>query len=139
MDPEILDLLKDLSTSPGASEAAINSVAQTFKFLLPDQYVDLMKISDGVAGSIGENEYLIIYSVEHVVAKNKDLPIRDIARDLGLSLFIFGSDGVDLHYGFKQDSEEITVVSVDFYESAAESIDFQANTFNEFLKLLAQG
>lgn len=138
MDPEILELIKDMSTFPGASEATINRVAQTFKFSLPEQYIDFIKFSNGVGGFIGEDGYLIIYSIEDVTSTNKELPVKDLSRQLGLNLLIFGSDGSDLYYGFKQNSGETTIVAVDFYESAAESLEFRANTFNEFLKLLSQ-
>lgn len=138
MNPEILKLIKDMSIFPGASDAIISKVAQTFNFSLPEQYVDFMKFSNGAGGFIGEDEYLIVYSTEDVTSKNKELPVKELARQLGLSLLIFGSDGSDLHYGFKQNLGKTTIVSVDFYESVAESIDFRANTFDEFLKLLSQ-
>jgi hypothetical protein len=142
MDTEIIELIKNIATFPGAAESEIDSVAksasQSFAFSLPKQYIDLMKFSNGVGGFIGEDEYLSIYSIDEIISINKALPVKDVASQLGLSIFIFGSDGSDLHYGFKQDSEGTSVVSVDFYESAADSLDFMANTLNEFLKLLSQ-
>jgi hypothetical protein len=97
-----------------------------------------MKFSDGVGGFISEDEYLIIYPIDEITSINQGLPVKDISRQLGITLFIFGSDGSDLHYGFKQDIEGTSIVSVDFYESAVEAVDFMANTLNEFLKLLSQ-
>ena len=139
MDPEILEVIKQMSTSPGASELTINNVTQSLSFILPEQYTNFIKFSNGAGGFIGEDKYLIIYPIEDLSSANKELPVKDLSRQLGISLLIIGSDGSDLYYGFKQNSEGTTVVSVDFYESATESIDFHANTFNEFLKLLSQG
>lgn len=142
MNSEIIELIRDIATFPAAAELLINNIAkiaeQNFNFLLPEQYIDLMKFSDGVGGFISENEYLIIYPIDEIISINQGLPVKDTSRQLGINLFIFGSDGSDLHYGFKQDIEGTSIVSVDFYESAVEAVDFMANTLNEFLKLLSQ-
>jgi len=69
----------------------INEVEEVFGIKFPCEYVDLMKITNGVEGKIGENSYIAIWQIENIIQYNKGYAVEEFAP----GLLIFGSDGGD--------------------------------------------
>lgn len=105
------------------SEMCINS---------PDQYKEFMLESNGAEGSIGENSYLAIWSVEEVVTLNKDAKVEEFTP----GLVFFASDGGGMAYAFDKREENISIVEIPDDSIHIEDAKLIGKTFNDFLQNL---
>ena len=91
MNHRLSQLINGLSLNPPTTDKTINEVEEVFGIKFPCEYVDLMKITNGVEGKIGENSYIAIWQIENIIQYNKGYAVEEFAP----GLLIFGSDGGD--------------------------------------------
>ena len=99
MNPRLQQLLDKCDRNEGATPEAISGLLRSHPVLSQD-YLDAMRQSDGIEGWVGENSYLMIYSLEQLPSVNKAACTDEFAP----GMFIFGSDGggqfSGVHNGF---------------------------------------
>jgi hypothetical protein len=100
-----------------------------------EDYVEFMVGSNGAEGPIGEENYLVLWSVENLMRQNEEYRVNEYAP----GLFLFGSDGGGEGYGFDARSEEIRFVEIPLIGLDFEDAWFRGRTFLEFLKHLERG
>src|SRR4051812_596928 len=90
MSSEPPGLPDDFRRRPGASEEQLSAVQESLGAELPDDYLTLLRMTDGGEGPIGEMSYLSLWSSEALVERNRGYKFdEDYARDLTL----IGTDG----------------------------------------------
>src|SRR5262245_43223069 len=89
MDERVRNLLKDASLNDGAVEEDIQRLLAYAGTDLPQAYLDLLKLSDGVEGPIGERGYLQLWPAADVPVRNDGCCTADFAP----GLLLIGSDG----------------------------------------------
>lgn len=88
--------------------------------------------SNGAEGSIGENSYLAIWSVEEIVPLNKDAKVEEFTP----GLVFFASDGGGMAYAFNKREENVSIVEIPDDSIHIEDAKLIGKTFNDFLQNL---
>ena len=105
MDNDFRWLLEQMEVSPGASEEAVQSLAEyfqaTFHAAIPEDYVEFLRLSNGGIGR-GPDLFVIIASAEDVVQKEKGYGQGDAEKDL----FLIGGDGCGNRLGIDTRSKD---------------------------------
>ena len=89
MAESLKELFKDCDLSSPASEDSIRELEEEIGVHLPVSYVDLLKFSNGVERSVGEDAYIVFWPVEDVAQNNKDYKTEEFIP----GLLLIGSDG----------------------------------------------
>jgi hypothetical protein len=127
------EILKTCQLNPGASEGAIRDAATSLGCSLPDDYVQFLRTHDGGEGFIGDN-YLILWKVEELSIFNCEYEVEKYAP----GLLLFASSGGGAGYGFDKRDAAMPVVSFEFIGMNLNEVDRVANSFTDFLALLAK-
>ncbi len=119
---------------PGATVEAIFQLEEQTRYKLPIDYIKFIKWSNGGEGFIGNN-YLSLWKGEEIIELNKDYAIHQYLSD---HFIAFGSDGGSLAYlfDFREKHLEPAVVSIPFGYLDRSEIEYLANSFSDFMKLL---
>jgi hypothetical protein len=132
-----MDLRSYLQTFNGRAGAADSSIVyaeQQLGSILPSEYKEFLRTTNGGEGFVGER-YVILYPVEELASANKDYMVQEFAP----GLVIFGSDGGGEAFGFDTRTPQRAVVMISFVGMEwAEAKPLGAN-FNEFLIRLHRG
>ena len=134
MDERISQATKDLSLKSGASEGIIHKVQNELNIILPDDYIEFMKYSNGAEGPIGEQEYIVLWTIEEIPKLNKAYRVEDFAP----GLLLFGSDGGGEAYAFDTTPNEMPIVQVPFVGMSLKEAIWRGNSFLEFLSSLSK-
>jgi hypothetical protein len=132
MDKKLIELMRDMSTNPGASKEALQAAQRDLGLLFPPEYIDFMTESNGAEGSIGPSSYLVIWPVEEVATLNREYEVDRMLP----GIFLFGSDGGETLYAFDTRAGNTSIVEVDPFEMDYESIKIRGQTLIEFLEHL---
>lgn len=131
MREKIRELTEGLNTIPGATETSLSDLQSALGYSLTEQYIEFLRFSNGVEGSIAEGSYLVIWPVEEIVSLNEMNAVRDVAPEL----LLFGSDSGSTGYAFDTSSAGMPIVQVDLIlTDVREPV---ASSFFEFLEKLA--
>ena len=134
MNEEVKYYLADFSENDnnGATVNLINEVQNKLDFLLPIDYIDVIKKLNGGEGDIGENSWLKLYPIEDLIQVNKDytLLLEQIP-----DYFLIGKDAADTGYAFHK--HKGTYHSFGLMSNfKTDSINFCGNNFLEFIKYI---
>ena len=80
-----------------ASEILIKEIQDQLDFLLPKDYVDVMKDFNGGEGGIGENSWLYLFPLEELLEQNHSYKL--LMKEIP-DYFLFGKDAADTGYAF---------------------------------------
>jgi hypothetical protein len=127
------DALKNCTTYPGATEAAIRTVERALGRPLPDDYKKVLNVTNGVEGPVGSDAYLALWHAEEIASLNVASAVSEFMPDLTL----IGSNGGDDAYGFLAKDGEIEYVCVPFIFEK-EAITPMGRTFDDFLRRLSE-
>ena len=126
--------LDDLDVEPGAPIDAVETFQASTGFVLPKDYADFLRFSNGAAGLIGDN-YVVLWQVEELAKFNAGYRVDTFAP----GLFLFGSDGAGEAFAFDRRRHGPPIVAVPFIPlSTGEAVDL-APTFEGFLQTLHEG
>jgi hypothetical protein len=81
----------------GVSTELIEQIHEQLDFILPQDYLNLMREFNGGEGPIGENSWLTLYRFEELVEVNKDY---SLLMEQIPDYFLFGKDAADTGYAF---------------------------------------
>jgi hypothetical protein len=129
------DFLESASGRAPASAHAIADVEKELAVRLPDDYKEFLRVTDGYAGSIGEDGYIDLFATQQIVELQRGY---EFDRDLPGFLLI-GSNGGGEAFGFDKRTEPWNVVMVPFIGTEWKVSIVVGNTFNKFLKRQAAG
>ena len=100
--------------------------------VLPPDYVEFLRVSNGGEGFIGKNAYLILWGVEELHSLNRDYEVEDAAP----GLLVFGSNGGGEAFGFDTRSSGWPVVKVPFVVMDWKDARSMGGSFGDFLRRL---
>lgn len=132
MDPFVMQQTSMLTKKPGASDEDIAKFVNTINAVLPEDYIDFIKYSNGAEGFISNNAYLSLDSIDEIIELNKTFGQVDVPW-----LLLFGTDGGSTGYGFDLRNTPAQIVEVCFPGLDMDPIWVRGNTFIEFLQYLA--
>ncbi len=131
MSDSISDLLPDVEVKEPASASLLESMQMKAGRILPPAYVNILRQSNGLAGPIGKNAYIILWPIEEVIENNEDYTTREFLP----GIFLIGSDGGETAYGLdlrpSSDSYQ-QFISVPFMDMDWNEVQFSGNTFSDF-------
>lgn len=134
MNYRLSQLINGLSLNPPTTEKTINEVEEELDIKFPCEYVDLMTITNGGEGKIGDTSYIAIWQIENIIQYNEGYAVEEFAP----GLLIFGSDGGDTAYAFDTRDKSMHIVEVPFIGMDIEEIIYRGNNFIEFLEYLCR-
>lgn len=121
-----------MDRNPPATETAIRNTELEIGMTFPAEYREFMLESNGSDGSVGENSYLAIWSIEEIVPLNKDLHVEEYTP----GLVFFASDGGGTAYAFDKRLKNVTIVEIPDDSIHIEDAKPCGNTFQAFLENL---
>jgi hypothetical protein len=98
---------------------------------LPGDYIELLKITNGGEGFIGDN-YLILWGIEELISQNESYEVELNAP----GLLIFGTDGGGEAFGFDTRKAKWSVAQIPFVGMFWEEALPKANSFKGFIECL---
>ena len=105
MDNRIKNIMKNMEFTTPATTEEINAAEKELGLEFPKSYVDFLLITNGAEGSIGEENYLVLWSVNEIVELNNEYAVLlyyiKNKKKLGFS------DGSDKNYPEVTSEEEI--------------------------------
>lgn len=105
----IQGMLKSLETNEGLSGGEIRKVLDDINIMLPFDYLELMGMSNGFNGEIG-NSYIDIWPLSKIKEINNDYCVEEFA----LRLLLIGSDGGGMAYGYDLRDESMVIICTPF-------------------------
>ena len=132
MIEKIKQLLQEMKFNPPATEIDLRNVEKEIGMSFPPQYKEFMLESNGAEGSVGDNSYLAIWSVEEIVPLNEAGGVEQFTP----GLVYFASDGGGTAYAFDKRTENVSIVETPDDSIDIEEAELCGNTFMEFLQYL---
>jgi len=132
MNKQLALLSKNITRKKGAHNDVIINTSSQLDFILPDDYLEFIRESNGGEGIIGERHYLSLWKIEELAKLNKDYDTEIYAP----GYLIFGSDGGGTAYAF--DKANGNIVSFQFVGMMLEDEpNLWGNSFTAFLENLS--
>ena len=88
--------MTDMELNEPSNPLEINKTEDKLKIKFPEQYKKFLLSHNGAEGSIGENSYLVIWSIEDIISLNEEYGDFEFTPEI----LYFGSDGGDMAYAF---------------------------------------
>jgi hypothetical protein len=101
-------LLKQVDTKPGATAEEIASVERDLGCRLPNEFKEVLRMSNGFEGSVDPEGYLNFWSTERILSANRTIPVAEILP----GAVLIGTDGSGTSYGFRWRGEKPEYFSV---------------------------
>jgi cell wall assembly regulator SMI1 len=130
MQYDLHALLDGLDTRPPASAEAIAACERALNQKLPIDYIEMLKLTNGGVGLLGDGGYVSLWPVE-------ELPDWNERYEIALSvpgLVGFGSDGGGECYAFDLRGPKIAIVMIPFIGMEPDAVSVVASGFAEFLR-----
>lgn len=96
-------------------------------------YLDFIAKHNGCDGSIGEEGYVRIWSLDNVIARTEGSNVAELAP----GLLLFGGDGGNEAFAFDRQDPKWPIVMVPLVGMSRKDMKFVAGTFTEFIERLA--
>lgn len=132
MNKQIREYLKDVTLNQATTLAVIKKSEIEFGITIPSDFKTFLKEHNGCEGSVGENAYLVLWSIEDIVELNEAYEVNEFAP----GLLLIGSNGGEQAYAYDMRFDAKPIVSVPFIGMELGEILPCANTFEEFLEYL---
>jgi hypothetical protein len=131
MEKELNNLIASQTTSGNRiSSEDIDRLLSELDINLPDDYVEFLTLFNGCEGSLSEEAYICLWSLNQLKEYNDMYNVEEFAPEL----FLIGSDGGDTAFGFKR--ENLTYIKVPFIGLSLEESTFLGNNFKEFMEAI---
>ena len=132
MNAKIQNMLSNLDLQSPVKESDLLKFEQESRIILPNEYKRFLKVSNGGEGFIGENSYVIFWSINDLLKFNKAYNVYEYAP----GLLLIGSDGGGEAYAFDTHSKSMEIVKVPFVGMSIELIEVLAPNFDVFIEKL---
>jgi|SRR5579862_2822380 len=132
---DIKVFLGELEKRPPATDRAIESEQKQLNSILPPDYREFLKITNGGEGFIGKGSYVMLWSVEQLVSMNNRYEVEKYVQ----GLLLFGSNGGGEAYGFDTRDPAWPIVQVPFIGMDSSVMQLIGNSFLGFLQHLYNG
>ena len=131
MKEELKRLLAPLGLCPGASREALDAMVAELGVALPEDYLDLLRFSNGAEGNLGSDDgsYIIFWPAEDIVISNREYGIREDYPEL----VVFGKNAATAAYAFDTSCSPMRVIEADFIDP-----DYYEKRGDDFLDFLAK-
>lgn len=123
------EYMVDFDFNPPGNGEALNELQAKLVPHLPLDYVEFMMKSNGGEGGVGQNSYLVLWTVEEIEPCNEGYGVAEFAP----GLVVFGSNGGDTAYAFDTRCEEPQIVEVPFIGMDLAEVRPIGRSFVEFL------
>lgn len=132
MDERIASLIAGCKTNPGASDEVLDELQTNLGVSLPQDYLALMRNSNGLEGPMGADCYLMMYRAEDI----PDLIERGLVSECLPGLLLFGSDGGDQGYAFDSRVPGLPIAKLSLSCLDSDPTPIISRTFVDFLEYL---
>ena len=135
MKTDLLTLMENIKRKNPANVDEIKYVAKALSINFPEDYFDWLLLSDGGSGFVGEDSYLLLWSLEQILSFNASFRKLEIHIP---TLVMFGSDGGEVRYAY--DTQLASLPVVEFYLESLDtkSVKLVGENFSDFLRNLSQ-
>jgi hypothetical protein len=130
MNKNIINLIDKMDLNESANEKNIAEVENRIGIKFPIHYREFMLYSNGAEGELGENSYLVIWSIEEIISLNEAYSVSQHTP----GILYFGSDGGDIAYAF--DVKNMSIIEIPFESIHIEDARLCAHNFNDFIESL---
>ena len=138
MSDSFSDLLPDVELKEPASASLLESMQMKAGGALPPAFINIFRLSNGLAGPVNKNAYIILWTIEEVIENNEDYTTREFLP----GIFLIGSDGGEIAYGLDLRTPGNTYqqfLAVPFMDMDWNEVQFLGSTFSDFLSKLKDG
>lgn len=132
MNNDYLDMMRTMDLEAPTSEESISQAERIMGVQFPEQYKSFMKLHNGAEGLLGENSYLVIWSIDEIAELNIDYGFTEYTP----GLVVFGSDGGEMAYAFDMRDEKKKIVEIPMDSIHIEEAEFISDTFEGFIEAL---
>jgi hypothetical protein len=133
MNVEIKRLLSGFVLREGAPQSAIDAMVAELGVSLPEEYLDLLRFTNGGEGCLGSDDASNIqfWSVEDIVTFNREYGIWEDHPQL----VVFGKNAAAGAFGFDTSQSPMPVIEADFIDN--EYCEERGQDFLDFLRRMA--
>ena len=124
--------MMEMNLNEPGSLLAIKETEEKLKIKFPEQYRNFLMFHNGAEGSIGENSYLVIWSIENIISLNEEYGVFEFTPEI----LYFGSDGGDMAYAFDRRNSAVKIVEIPFESISIDDAVELSDDFNDFVKLI---
>jgi hypothetical protein len=128
------ELLKKINRKTRPEESLIAILIDKMNFNIDSDYLDFLKSHDGAEGFVGEDSYILFWSVQEMINLNPYYE-EDVDEGYSKGFLFFGSNGGDTGYGIKK--SDGTFVQIHLIDMSEEDTTELGKNFTEFLEYLA--
>ena len=128
------ELTKGLSKASPASDTAIEELSTKLGYELPPEYVELMRLSNGGDGQVGEQSYLALFPVDQIIPINEAAAVAEFAP----GFLIFGSNGMGVSYAFDTRNPSMPIVECVDMDLSHTAAVCRGRNLLEFLEYLVK-
>jgi hypothetical protein len=121
-------ILAKLRTNPPATDAAIDEVIARFGTGLPSDYLDFLRVCNGVEGFLTRS-YAVLWSAEQLIQYQESYNVVGCAP----GLILFGSNGGGEAWGFDCRATSRQIVRIPFVPLDWKEAEVVARSFSDFL------
>ena len=132
MKENIATYIKDLALEPATDQKTIDYTQQKMQFIFPEDYKKFMLKHNGAEGSMGENSYVQLWSLENLIKYNQGYDVEKYVP----GLILIGSDGGNEAYAYDSRGKSKPIVSVPFIVMNFDDVVKCADNFTDFLQYL---
>jgi hypothetical protein len=136
MNPSVNHLLPKPQLRPAATQALIDALVSGAGVTLPEDYLQLLRFTDGFEGFVGSG-YLVIWSAEEAIPNNIGYGIPEFAP----GFFAIGSNGGGVAYAIDGTGQSKLghFVESDFIGMGPDAIFYRCSTIAELIQHVAAG
>ena len=124
--------MTDMELNEPSNPLEINKTQDKLKIKFPEQYKKFLLSHNGAEGSIGENSYLVIWSIEDIISLNEEYGVFEFTPEI----LYFGSDGGDMAYAFDRRNSAVKIVEIPFESISVNDAVTLSDDFDDFIKLI---
>lgn len=134
MNNEIKKYLERVDLNESTTDKKIMETEKNLKIIFPSDFKEFIRTYNGLEGEIGNNSYLVMWSLEDMIKLNEAYAINEFAP----GLLLFGSDGGDTAYGYDYRNNKYNIIQIPFIGLELNELEFCASTLLSFFKHLYQ-
>ena len=132
MNIELLKYIKEMNLNDKTDIQTVETAEKKLGIAFPDDYKDFILEHNGAEGAIGENAYLVIWSMDDIAMLNEEYGVSDFTPEL----VYFGSDGGEMAYAFDKRTSPFSIVEFPFEALDVSEASLISDSFDVFLNAL---